>query len=460
MNQTEEFEHTHPSIWGAATWVVVLLLLTSPATGAELPQFDGETHLGVKTCSGKTCHGRLNPSADDPVFLDEATMWREEDAHARAYSVLNEPISIRIAQKLGLKEPAHEADLCLDCHSNNVPAKRRGPQFTLETGVGCEACHGGAGRWVKRHAASLPHADNIDFGMFPTDDPVARAELCLSCHFGMKEQLGVDGRTRMKFVNHRLMGAGHPRQSFELHVFSQIQPAHYQIDGDYIARGKQAPKAVQVWAIGQAVAVRHMLDALIDVEMSQDGAWPEFVLFDCHACHHPISDNRWRPRPSVGLGPGLARINDSSFLMLRHSIEILNPKTAKKYKSDVRSLHRLVSRSLPEARAKAEQLRVVVISMIDTLSAWKIDTASMKKLAKSIATEGAGGEYIDYVGAEQATMALQVLVDGLFSAQAYDSVTLQKLDAELAKLLKATESPESYRPKSIRSSLKQMQRLL
>ena len=49
-----------------------------------------------------------------------------------------------------------------------------------------------------------------------------RAGLCLSCHFGNQE----------KFVTHRMMGAGHPRMSFELDTFTQLQPAHFVVDED------------------------------------------------------------------------------------------------------------------------------------------------------------------------------------------------------------------------------------
>ena len=45
---------------------------------------------------------------------------------------------------------------------------------------------------------------------------------------------------------------------------------------------------MQEWAIGQAVAVREIAGALTDPARMRTGVWPEFVLFDCHACHHPI----------------------------------------------------------------------------------------------------------------------------------------------------------------------------
>ena len=118
--------------------------------------------------------------------------------------------------------------------------------------------------------------------MFPTDDPVARTRLCLSCHLG----------DRQKFVDHRLMGAGHPRQSFEVALFSILQPYHWEPDDDYISRGKQAPNDVKLWAIGQAVAVDEIMDAMLDPNRNTLGLFPELVLYDCQACHHGIDKMR------------------------------------------------------------------------------------------------------------------------------------------------------------------------
>ena len=46
---------------------------------------------------------------------------------------------------------------------------------------------------------------------------------------------------------------------------------------------------MKVWAIGQALAVAEMMKMLADPERGRDGLFPELVLFDCHACHHPMS---------------------------------------------------------------------------------------------------------------------------------------------------------------------------
>jgi hypothetical protein len=176
--------------------------------------------------------------------------------------------------------------------------------------------------------------------MKTADEPVARAKLCLSCHFGNRE----------KFVDHRLMGAGHPRQSFELALFSILQPYHWEHDDNYVERGKFAPNDIQLWAIGQAVAVDEILDAMLDPNRNKLGLFPELVLYDCHACHHPVDNlRRWAPRKSTGLGPGVARLNDVGFLMLIQSLALLDPPAATQLRKDLRALHQAASEGRGDA---------------------------------------------------------------------------------------------------------------
>ncbi len=209
--------------------VVALLIMGSSQVRAEEPQssIDSDIHLGVETCAGSTCHGSVEPWIKSNVPQNEYVTWQREDKHHKAYSVLLNEESKRIARNLGLAE-AHTAEECLVCHSDYVAPELRGPNFQIEDGVGCEACHGGSVRWIGTHLAGKGHQVNVDNGMYPTDDPFARAKLCLSCH------LGDDKR----FVTHRIMGAGHPRLSFELDTFTALQPAHFEVDQDYIERKK------------------------------------------------------------------------------------------------------------------------------------------------------------------------------------------------------------------------------
>ena len=84
---------------------------------------------------------------------------------------------------------ASTAPICLNCHADNVPSDKRGPKFQISDGVGCEACHGGSEKWIQSHAAeSATHKGNVALGMYSTEQPLKRAELCLGCHLGTKDR--------------------------------------------------------------------------------------------------------------------------------------------------------------------------------------------------------------------------------------------------------------------------------
>ena len=209
------------------------------AAASAVSEIAAHKHMGVATCSNSVCHGASQPFKDSNVWQNEFARWQEYDPHAtKAYQALQSAEGQAIARKLGLGD-ATQAQVCLDCHTDNTPVSMRGERFQIGDGVGCEACHGGSELWLSSHAdKGVSHADNLAKGLYPTEDPVKRAELCLSCHMGVPERM----------ITHRIMGAGHPRLSFELDTFTWINP-HYEIDDDYIAR-KGDFNGVRDWGVG------------------------------------------------------------------------------------------------------------------------------------------------------------------------------------------------------------------
>ncbi len=436
----------------ALALLVVCPATTTLADAPILPQYAPEKHEGVSSCDGSTCHGSAAPRNDRNVMQNEYSIWVEQDRHhTRAYKILLNEDSQRISRNLGRNRKPHEDSLCLDCHADNPPPKKRRTEnnaFRIDDGVGCEACHGGAERYLRSHDSGSSHEKNLELGLYPTDDPVARARLCLSCHFG----------DRKKFVDHRLMGAGHPRQSFELALFSILQPYHWEPDDDYTARGKQAPNDVKLWAIGQAVAVDEVLDAMLDPDRNRLGLFPEFVLYDCHACHHPIDkQRRWRRRKSTGLGPGVARLNDANFLMLIQALEIVDAAAAGQLRKDLRTLHQAASEGRGSTPQIARAIRANIATLLPKLEKWKIDAGVLRSLSKNILNDAVGGDYADYAGSEQAAMALQSIVYGYYAAGLIDDAGYDALErGALAKLLSAVEDPDTFEPERARASFEML----
>lgn len=417
------------------------VLAFQSVSAQPLPYQVHAKNLGVVNCANSLCHGSITKWQDSPILQNEYVTWSRVDKHAtRAYPVLLEERSKRIAKNLGLRQLPHEAKLCLDCHAHNPPPPLRGERFKVEDGVSCEACHGPAEKWIEAHVApGATHAKNVANGLYPTDDPVAQARLCLSCHFGNRD----------KFVTHRMMGAGHPRMSFELETFAQTQPPHFVIDADWQKR-KRDGDGVRVWAIGQALAASELLDVLLDPRRSRDGLFPELVVFDCHACHHPMSDLRWTPRH--GIGPGHIRLNDSNFLMLRQIARVaLPPVDARNFEDRVARLHRAVAGDGGDALEEARAVRAMLDATIPELAKRRFTAQDLRTMLTGLVDDGIQGEYRDYAGAEQATMAIGTLLD--FLAKRGELRDVKGANAALDRLYATVRDDEKFQPPRFRDDL-------
>jgi hypothetical protein len=419
-------------------------LFAASAFAQPLPYQSTSLHLGVVNCANSLCHGSVSPWKDSNILQNEYVTWSRVDKHAtRAYQVLFDERSKRIAVNLGLKEPAHQAKICLDCHAHNPPEAQRGERFKLADGIGCEACHGPAEKWIRTHVApGATHADNVAHGLYPTSEPVAQARLCLSCHFGNKD----------KFVTHRMMGAGHPRMSFELDTFTQTQPPHFVIDADWQKR-KRSWDTVRVWAIGQALAASELLDVLLDPKRSRDGLFPELVVFDCHACHHPMSDVRWSPR--TGTSPGRIRLNDANLLMLRQIVrQALPAEEANQFAQRVNELHKAVAGDGGDALDAAKAMRATLDGLVKQLAARTFRPDDLRAMLAGLVDDGVNGQYRDYAGAEQATMAIGSLLN--FLARRGELKDPRAANAALDRLHETVKDDEKFRPQRFQAALAAM----
>ncbi len=378
----------------------MLSLLLQGVAQSDVPQYDGRVHTGVASCASSVCHGSTTERRGGDVLQNEYVTWSRYDKHADAYKVLLTPESKRIARNLGLPN-AHEAEICLDCHTDNVPVSQRGEQFDISDGVGCEACHGGSADWIAHHTVQeVPYEDNVANGLYPTDRVVARAELCLSCHLG----------TEKKFATHQIMGAGHPRLAFELSTFTDLMPPHWATDSAYELKGSSDP-LMATWITGLLTSARHTLAILERRLDHQAGLFPEVAVFDCHACHHPMGEKRWATtRITKGVAPGSIRLNDAQFALLLPVAEAVSREAAAALLSALRALNESVNADLAAFRAASKELRAAVDKLAQILEQ-PLGMEVKQRCLSSITLAGARGDFQDYVLAEQAAMALNLLLD-------------------------------------------------
>ena len=371
-------------------------IFASAQADSELPQYAEEQHLGVASCASGTCHGSVNTRKGTAIAQNEYVIWSKRDRHRIAYQTLLTAESKQIARKLGLKN-AHEAKMCLDCHADNVALNQRGKKFQLDDGIGCEACHGGAEKYISihidRHAS---RAETLQAGLYPTDDPHARARLCLSCHMG----------TAKKMASHDIMGAGHPRVTFELDSFGVLQPAHYVVDADY-SEAKWHGSSVELWSIGQLESARQTLHLIRD-RLKSRGLFPELALFDCHACHHSMADKKWAASDRSDLPPGSVRLNDANFVMLIAIAGVVDPGKGRQIKAALKQLHTSVANG--DDVAKGINRLMKLINAVDGKLESQDLGAMSSKLAASVVRLAASGKLKDYVSAEQAVLAIDMLL--------------------------------------------------
>lgn len=440
---------------GAGALLILLALGAALAARAANAPPDRTTasaaiHEGVASCGGSTCHGRP-VGAGLVVRQNELVSWQDRSsaagAHSRAWRVLTEPRAQAIADRLGLGR-AERATECLGCHADPAPARLRGSRFQISDGVGCEACHGGAGGWLATHDDVVTHAQNVARGMTPLDDPKARAKVCLDCHYG--------GSAPGQFVSHKMMAAGHPRIAFELDLFSSLQ-GHYDLDADYAQR-KQIPTGVQTWAVGQAAAVERALTLYADPGKGEAGAFPEFYFFDCHSCHRPISDDpkaalTAAPNPGRPPAPGTPPFNDENMIMLEAAGRTAAPQAAVRFEADSRAFHAALTQDRASAIRAAQALAGSARTLQTAFAGRAFGRTETFAILEDVLS---GARYTDYAGGAQAVMAADTLLNALVASRAVDRGRAAAIRPDLDRAYAAVRDPNAYRPLEFRQALQRV----
>ncbi|MCB0310713.1 MAG: hypothetical protein KDD42_05735 [Bdellovibrionales bacterium] len=366
---------------------------------------ESSKYMGTSSCSSSNCHGAAAPRKSTNILQNEYVTWQRHDKHSKAWEVLNGNEAQVMAKHLGMKNPANEA-LCLDCHATTADSSSVfGKEFQIEDGVTCETCHGAAGGWLKSHVErGATHQRNLDSGMRNLVSLEERAKLCSACHIGNLRQ----------DVSHRLYGAGHPRLSFELDTFGVIEPWHWEIDRDYLAR-KQDYSAVKAWLFGQVVIGEQHLEFIGSADHMRGALFPEFSRFYCFSCHHSLDQKQYLSSDYSG-NPGLPQLNLSSLFIVRGVAPVLNPKLAPKLSELMQQLQTdlkqgdALGKKLRELKAVLQEIKGAATNLAENKTTYD---ELLVALVQAVTLE----KQLYYEQAEQIAMGISAIVSARWSGK-------------------------------------------
>lgn len=386
----------------AATTMTAVLFAQQPAPSAPPPQpppgsvvADSPhrvgTYVGVASCVNSGCHGSTQPLNTSRVLQNEYFTWLNSGRHAQAYNVLFNARSARIARNMRLQGKAHQAQICLRCHSTIVPASAVTGKIDPEDGVQCEACHGPAGGWRDEHTqAGWTHQQSVERGLVDLRSVPQRASACMACHVG----------DETREVDHELIASGHPQLPFELDNYSESMPPHWKANDTH---------GVRAWAVGQAVA---FTSSLVNLSRHARGAkWPEFSDMSCYNCHHSLKNGSWRQERGWNDRAGLPAWSGQRWAVLRLILDRAAPGSRAKLDPLVAQISTGVARmNDPSGVASAaDQARAITDDAIAHIDAARWSDADVRSM---IATIADNREYLlrsDVHAAEQTALSIQAL---------------------------------------------------
>ncbi len=459
---------------------------------------------GAGSCSATACHGGIVPSerSRSQVLRNEHTTWISDDKHSRAYQVLFNDRSARIAKNLANAPadfiPAHQDLRCLACHTTfRQRAAQAKTSWIDSDGVGCEACHGASAQWLGPHTAdawrSLDSSAKSARGFTNTKELVVRALMCAGCHVG---EYSADGR-QVRDVNHDLIAAGHPRLNFELSAFLDNMPNHWQEKGPNADPARPTERAAdfpaRAWVIGRLATLRSAVallreragqaelarltsakppsaaealpPPLVGPAPATDKAipWPEFTEYGCFSCHHDLRDEAWRKKlngqaPSVRAG---SPTWGSWTLPLTESLiaQLVPESVGKAYAESMSPLSKEMAKTLPDTRALEGTSRAV-IDVLDNCLALvaerRLTSVEVERLITGCARQGTSDRSASWDEAAQRYLALVPLRQAWIKLAPEKTSEQERLRAQLEELRSQLvfpanfESPRGFNPSTIR----------
>ncbi|MGJ8670720.1 MAG: hypothetical protein ACSHXK_14615, partial [Oceanococcus sp.] len=199
--------------------------------------------------------------------------------------------------------------------------------------------------------------------------------------------------------------------------------------------------STQTWADGQMISAQRYLEELASPRIKQ-GLFPELVFFDCYACHHELSAERWDNDAASGLGPGRIRLHTVNLILLEEILKVLDPAQAKQWNGSIRVLNQASQKSTSALQAAASSSAKTVAAAIKTHAGKtynnKLTWALFDGLSKRVLNTP------DFNLAEQANMAMEAFYLTLDERGQISSKQSKAIRSALDKGYKYTNAAKDY----------------
>jgi hypothetical protein len=145
-----------------------------------------------------------------------------------------------------------------------------------------------------------------------------------------------------------------------------------------------------------------------------------------------------RFRDTPGLAPGSLRVQDSALVMLAIVLDALEPAQGARLRDATTRLHRAANEGMPALRDAAAALRQEMPALRDWAAGRRPAAADRDAVLAAILAAAGRGDFPDYSAAEQAAMAVTLLLAA--SGRTLDS------DPRIEALFADLEDDERYDP--------------
>jgi len=292
-----------------AVSICISILAAAGTLSAKEPRQLRETggaFVGSIGCKSSSCHGGAGPKRSQYIT------WSQQDFHTKAYAVLLNSRSERIAEGLGIA-PAPTSARCTVCHwpLQSVAQSRLATTEHPDEGVSCESCHGAAGGWLRGHTRpDWTYNTRVAAGMRDLRNLYVRATACVACHQNLEPEL---------------LKAGHPELFFELDSQSVAEPKHWKDDDSW--------SGLREWLTGQAVALREVSWALASDPRSDEAANARWNGLAWLCATTSSAGGSWPQVTQPSATPGMSEFNrarsEADALARRASVSNWNETSAR-----------------------------------------------------------------------------------------------------------------------------------